>query len=345
MLKKMEKEIITYHKELKDFINAMPDFPDSLVNSTFEYDTGKLIKILQKKEVFEICKISESEFEAADSIDRELGKVVTDLLRETDLEQSLKDYLKLEKEIEENFSGNMYMYTKQGALSVKSLYYYKIKNFTKAITFTMECLVLDDYLVQKGIYTLNLRCFEQNKNISRIYFRDQQTELGYELIFNLINYLLNGINKNLFGNIFSHNQYWEKVPMIRETYAYELFTMITEDMIRFNINSQEFLPDDWYSELDFEVNTPDRQIIYNWIYINKQLRNSNYKDYFDGLLYYFQQPYNQFYDILKISLLVDLYKLTGDNPDLARNIVSFIENRLHFNQSLRTFLIKNVFKV
>lgn len=341
----MEKEITTYHKELKDFINAMPDFPDSMVNSTFEYDTGKLIKILQKKEVFEICKISESEFEALDRIDRELGKVVTDLLRETYPEQSLKDYLRLEKEIEDTFSGNMYMYAKQGALSVKSLYYYKIKDFPKAITFTLECLVLNDYLVQQGIYTLNLRCFEQNKNISRIYFRDQQAEPGYELIFSLINYLLNGTNKNLFGNIFSHKQYWEKIPVIRETYAYELFTMITEDMIRFNINSREFLPDHWYSDLDFEVNTPDRQIIYNWIYINKQLRNSNYKDYFDGLLYYFQQPYNQFYDILKISLLLDLYKLAGNNPNLTREIVNFIENKLHFNQSVRTLVIKNVFKV
>ncbi|WP_294263970.1 hypothetical protein [uncultured Chryseobacterium sp.] len=345
----MEKEMVTYYKELEEFADAMSSFPASSFNSTFEYDTGKLIKILQKKEVFEICNTDEEQFDSIDRTDRELGKIVSDLLKETDLDQSLKEYLDIEKKIENSFSGNLYMYAKQGALSVKSLYYYKIKDFPKAANFTLECLVLNDYLVQQGIYTLNLRCFEQNKNISRIYFRNHQEDSGYQLIFNLINYLLNGVNENLFGNIFSQKEYWMKVPIIRETYAYELFTMITEDMIRFNIHSTEFLPDDWYSGLDFEVNTPDRQIIYNWIYINKQLRDSNYKDYFKGLIYYFQQPYNQFYDILKIALLLDLYKFVEKNTPsytttVTLGIIDFMENKLYFNQSIRSFLIKNIFK-
>ncbi|WP_407492417.1 hypothetical protein, partial [Elizabethkingia anophelis] len=336
----MKKEI-SYRNELAQFVNAIEYFPNSLEVAPFEYDTGKLIKILQKKEVFEICKINDYQFDEVNNIDLKLGKIVADLIKQINPKQSFEEYLEIERKIENCFSGNLYLYAKQGALSVKSLYYYKIKDFSKAITFTLECIVLNDYLVQQGIYTLNLRCFEQNKNISRIYFRNGEVQLGYELISNLITYLFNGKSNNLFGNIFNEKQYWDKVPIIRETYAYELFTMIAEDIIRFNIQKNDiFLPDEWYIDLDFEVNTPDRQIVYNWIYINKQLRSSNYKEYFDSMIYYFQQAHSQFYDILKIFLIIDFHKFINRNkiPNkivIENKIVDFIENKLNSYLPLR----------
>lgn len=341
---------MTYRTELANFISAIPTFPNSSTGSNLQYNTGKLIKILQKKEVFEVCNIDDFQFEEVNRIDIELGTIVSDILKEVNLEQSLIQYLEIEKKIENSFSDNLYLYAKQGALSVKSLYYYKTKDFPKAMTFTLECTVLNDYLVQQGVYTLNLRCFEQNKNISRIYFRDHKDEDGYKLIFNLLNYLFNGNSTKLFGNIFNHKEYWLKLPIIRETYAYELFMMITEDIIKFNINNtEEYLPDYWYADLDFEVNTPERQIIYNWIYINKQRKNLNYKEYFDCLIYYFQQPINQFYDILKISLLIDLHKMVKKNPNVDikifnKKIVDFMKNKLSSHISLQKLLIKNIFQ-
>lgn len=44
----MKKEI-SYRNELAQFVNAIEYFPNSLEVAPFEYDTGKLIKILQKK--------------------------------------------------------------------------------------------------------------------------------------------------------------------------------------------------------------------------------------------------------------------------------------------------------
>lgn len=339
-----------YYKDVLRFINSMHSFPHSLENTPFEYNTGALIKILQKKEVLQVCHADETSFAMVNAADIELGKVVTALIRGEHPEKSLNDYHVLEKKIGDDFDDNLYLYAKQGALSVKSLYYYKMKDFSKAITYTLECIVLNDYLVQQGIHSLNLRCFEQNKNISRIYFREGKWKQGYSLIKNLLNYLLTGNSIGLFGNIFKNPSYWSNVPIVREIYAYELFVMIAEDMIRFNINNQDyFLPDAWYQDLDFDVNTPDRQIIYNWIYINKQLRSENYTEYFDSLIYYFSQPESYFYEILRVCLLIDLFKLIRKNQSpglqsIAKEMVAFIENKLISNTSLRESVIKNIFK-
>jgi hypothetical protein len=334
---------------IKQFIEGFSTFPASLVTSIVDYDTNRLVKVLHEKEVIEIFKISKEQFDTANSIDFELGKIVNELIKEVHFNRSLQEYFEIEKKIEDNFSGYLYIYVKQSALSVKSLYYYKIKDFKKALSLTIECIVLNDYLVQQGIYSLNLRCFEQNKNISRIYFRDNQFELGYKLISNLLNYLLNGKDNELFGNIFKNQFYWSKIPLLRETYSYELFTMIIEDMIRFNINNHiDFLPNIWYINLDFEVNTPDRQIIYNWIYINKQLNCLNYEEYLESLMYFFQQPYSQFYDILKISLLIDFRKVILNlniiNKEiLIKKIGYFIKENLISNNQHK-FLIDKIFQ-
>jgi len=340
-------ETATQEQVFDQFASEIDSFPASLETSAITYNTGKLVKILQEKEVMEVCGIGKAEFDLINEIDFELGKVVVDILKEGNLPQSIEDYNRLEQRIEESFAGNLYLYAKQVALSVKSLYFYKMKDFDKAIAITLECNALNDYLIQQGIFTLNLRCLEQNKNISRIHFRAEQSESGHTLLNHLLHYLLTGEDRGLYGNIFKLDTYYQKTPVLRETYTYEMFTMLAEDMIRFHYkNHRDYFPNQWYAGLDFEVDTPDRQIIYNWMYINNILHEGKLEEFFESLIYFLGQPISHYYDIFKISLVLDTWKLLLKSDYAKKNeaiekIKSYLNTKLILHEKLRDHMVQH----
>lgn len=331
---------------LMQFVNQIDAFPASELTAIGNYDTGKLINILREKEVINVCQVTRDDFEVVNQIDISFGKVVRDLVQGKHLQVSYHEYLELERNLENTVSGDLYIYAKQAALSVKALYFYKNSEFQKAISTTLECIVLNEYLITLGMGTLNLRCFEQNKNISRILLKSGNDRAGYVLIFNLLNYLLTGTANNLYGNLFKDNNYFNIVPILRETYAYELFSMFSEDMIRFNTGNRAALfPKSWFLELDFEVNTPARQWIYNWIYINKQLAAHNYDEYVGSMIYFFEQPASVFYDVMKMALLVDFTRVARqchcDENIIPARIASYVMEKLRCNEKLRKYVIEH----
>ncbi|MDV3674121.1 hypothetical protein CMU30_07315 [Elizabethkingia anophelis] len=65
------------------------------------------------------------------------------------------------------------------------------------------------------------------------------------------------------------------------------------------------------------------------------------------MIYYFQQAHSQFYDILKIFLIIDFHKFINRNkiPNkivIENKIVDFIENKLNSYLPLRKFFIKSI---
>jgi len=300
-----EKTICTY---LESFLQEVENFSRSEDSSTIPYDTNKLMKIIQNKQVVDVCNIDSDTMIVFEDIYHSLAQIVSHLLINVQ-PGLLVDYQKLEQQIEENFSGNFYLYVRQTALSVKALYYYKIREYKKAFSITLECIALNEHLVHKGIHTLIHRCSEQNKNIALIHFREGDDESGYRLLRILFTYLLNGNDMGLLGNVFNNKLYWEKSPVIRESYTYELFTLTVEDVLRFKAKTPEIFPISWYAEIEFDVNKPDRQVIYNWMYINNQLHCHKYEEYIVSLIYYLKQPISLSYDALKIYLLHDLCKV------------------------------------
>jgi len=343
------RTITLENEKIEQFLSLIPSFPKSIDRPFFEEDKEKFFMALHKKELKEICGIDEEDVAKADNILKKLSEIAKELMsKNTELDDSLKKYLSIEQEIESSFLGNHYIYVKQRALSVKALYYYKIKNFNKAIVFTIECNALIEYLLNQGMYTLSTRCFEQNKNISRVYFRSNQIELGNKTAKSLLCYLFNGeYNEGLFGSIFNNHRYWSKNPDLRAFFAYEAFTNIAEYIVRSNLNNHlDFLPNEWYIDLIFETETPERQLIQNWISVNVHLKNGNYEAYFDSLICFFEQPYNKHYDILKISLLIDftklIIKLNVENQELiTEKINDFFNHKIICNKSLYNIWISN----
>ena len=329
-------------KTLDSIRAEFKNFPKSSTDSTVEYDTGKLIKIIREKEIKEVLNVSEEDFAIADQIDIGLGDVVRDLVFEKDLEKSMEECHAFNRRIEDETIGDLYIFSRQGILSVRSLYEYKKQNWQKAIDYTVECITLNDYLVEKGVHSLNLRIFEQNKNISRVLMRAGRFEEGYTLVHNLLDYLLAGKNQGLYGSIFNHPEFWNQLPVIRETYAYEMFCMLVEDMIVFNLeNKSEFFPRDWYHNVDFEVDNINRQLIYNYMYINNQMHEGNFDEFTDAFTYYFSEEFSVYYEIFKISLLIELCKIvTNSNYEqkdqFLCEILQFLEDNIVISENLKT---------
>jgi hypothetical protein len=333
-------------EKIEQFVCLIPSFPESIDASFFEEDKEKLFMALHEKELKKVCG---NDIVNHEVVLKKLSETAKGLMSgNNNINDTFKKYIKLEQEIESGFSGNQYIYVKQRALSVKALYYYKIKNFQKALVFTIECNALIEYLLHQGMYTLSTRCFEQNKNISRVYFRNNQIDLGNKTANSLMCYLFNGeYRTGLFGSIFYNNFHWSKNTDLREFFAYEAFTNITENIVRSNLNNNlDFLPNEWYIDLNFELGTPERQLIHNWISINKYLKNGNYDEYFDSLISFFQQAYNKHYDILKISLMIDftkfLHKLNLENKEfITGKINDFFTYKIICNKSLYNLWISS----
>ncbi len=340
------------HQLLDNFLLHISDFQKSTEDNSTKYykSSEEHVKKIFYKELKLVCGASKSERELLTKFSAELRKVVQDLMIGDDFEKSLSEYSSIESKIEKEVPSNLYLCAKQIALSAKALYYYKNKNWDKSLAITLECNALNDYLVQQGIHSLASRVFEQNKNISSIFLREQKFDSAYSLLFNLFNYLFNGTNKNLYGNSFNCTSLWEKTEMLREVYIYQMFIAIVTDTVRFNLYNKDcFLPSKWYLNLNFDVNNTNRKVISDWIYINKKLRENNHRKFFISLTNFLSQPISSHYDILKISLIIELNKLIQNSgystKELLLDKISFyLKEKLNGHTRIREVMIKRLNK-
>lgn len=342
------------NKQLLDSLLLQIDvFPkskeDVRMKEFVRLEEEKLQNILNKElELF--CGVSSKEIKRISQFSSELDNTVKDLLKKVDLEKSLEEIKNIENQIEKEITGDAYLFARQIIMSVKALYHHKKKNWKKAFAITLECNSLNDYLVQKGVHTLSLRVFEQNRNICSIFLKEEKYKSAYSLLFNLLNYVLNGTSENLYGYSFYKSNTWKQTESLREGYLLNLFIIQLKDSVRFNFyNKEDFLPTDWYLNLKFDTNNPNRKILSDWIYINKSLRENNYVKYFSALTNFLNQTIGSRYDILKVALIMDLIKVLekfdySSKEVLLDKISSYLNNKLQGNDRMREIMIRKINK-
>lgn len=303
--------------------------------NTIVYDNGALVRIIRNKELKEVCKVTSESIETFEGIYSELGKMVSAIIKSAH-SSTLNAYLEIESRINSSFSGLFHLYAKQTALSVKALLFYKLGCHAEALAATHECIALNDILVQNGMHSLLYRCMEQNKNIARIYQKQGMKSLSEALLKTIFNFLFNGqVSEGVLqGSVEIYKQSWKKSLTLRESYTYELFRITVEDGLRNNAPQPETAKKTWFSELEFDVTNSDRQVIYNWIYINNQLADNNYKEYIESIIYFMKQRINFSYDPLKIHLIHDLCALVkgsqySNKVVLMSKLVRFMDNKVH----------------
>lgn len=320
------------------------ELPPSTRESPMLYNYNKLMNILQKKEIFGLVQNQET-IDKAHMLSGKFAGITRSIVTGSGSgEEPLAAYNDLELQIEESLTGSMYIFAKQWGLSVKALYHYKHKNYDKAFDYSLECVILNEYLIREGIFTLLFRSAEQNKNITRILFRSGNWEAGAASAKDLLNYLLNGEPGALHGEVFEEKRYWNEMPYVREGYAYECFRAMVSLVIHLEKGNLPNVPDLFpqvFGDLTFDVNTPDRQILHNWIYIKTLFQSGSYENFLVEFLDFMNDPKSKVYDILKIDLFLDIVKLLKKGEQypneeaLLREINSFLETHLDVHEYLK----------
>lgn len=339
---------IHQHNDLISFGSELVHFPASSKEHPHNLDLGKLSTILRDEEINQVCNPSVKEIEQFYELDNKFGVIVKDMVFERHLEKSLREYEELDKSIETNFTGKYYLFVKQWAYSLKALYFYKTNDFEKAKALTIESIALVDYLMHSGTYNLNTRCFELIKNVAKVYLKENKQEEGYEIIRNLLDYIFNGnYHSNLIATFTKHKVFFEETPILREDYGLSIFIEILENTIFSGVETgTSFLPNQWFIKLEIEVDTLEKQILYNFIYIEQKRQEKKYNEYMDALHYFFEQEYSSLFDPLKVYLLFNYYQLTkknnSDDEWNKKEIVNFIQNKTIINPKLKEKVISNL---
>jgi len=338
---------INQNINLFSFGKEMKNFPASLKEHSHNINLNKLSSILRDKEIKEVCNPTDIEVELFYDLDTKFGVLVKDMVFERHLEKSLKEYEELEKTIEITFKGNYYLFVKQWAYSLKALYYYKVNDFSKALALTIESIALVDFLIHSGTVNLNTRCFELIKNVAKVYIKERKNETGFDIIRNLLDYIFNGnYHDNLVATFPKYNFFFEETPILREDYGLNIFIEITENSIFSNISCKSsYLPNSWFKDLNIEVDSLEKQIIYNFIYIDQKLHKEEYQDYIEAIHYFFEQEYTSFFDPLKAYSLINYYRLINKKKTVKclfeKEIVNFIQNKITINPKLKERIISN----
>ncbi len=202
--------------------------------------------------------------------------------------------------------------------------------------------------MHSGTYNLNTRCFELIKNVAKVYLKENKQEEGYEIIRNLLDYIFNGnYHSNLIATFTKHKVFFEETPILREDYGLSIFIEILENTIFSGVViGNSFLPNQWFIKLEIEVDTLEKQILYNFIHIEQKRQEKKYNEYIDAIHYFFEQEYSSLFDPLKVYLLFNYYQLTKkNNSDGEWNkeeIVNFIQNKIIINKKLKEKVISNL---
>jgi len=302
--------------DLDKLLVAAEKFPPSLNESTMLYDYGKLGQILQEKELVSVVKDTDA-IELAHVISRKFNVLPQMIVKKSASgAEILKLYHEIQQEIEDKLSGLLHVFATQWGYSVLALMSYKNGDYNHAINKSVECIILNEYLIRSGISNLLIRAAEQNKNVIRVLFRSADWKTAASFAHDFLMYLFNGTCKLQKGQIFFEKKYWKKNEYVREGYCYECFRSVVSLVIhsekRLGVSAQDLFTH-IFSNLDFEVNTPDRQIIYEWLQLKKLCFSGDYGKFKDEFVAFMSTPLSKIYDILKISIILDMQNLLNNS--------------------------------
>jgi len=302
--------------ELRELLSEVEKFPPSLNESTMLYDYGKLAHILQEKELINLVKDNEM-LELAHTLSRKFNPLTQQILQKSVSDtEFLMLYQQIQHEIEKQLSGPLYIFATQWGYSVLALLFYKNGDYHNAINKSLECIILNEYLIRSGISTLMMRAAEQNKNVIRVLFKSDDWKNAGNYAHDFLMYLFNGRCELQNGQIFFEKKFWKKNEYVREGYCYECFRSIVSLAIhsekRLGVSAQD-LYTHIFSNLDFEINTPDRQIIYDWLQLKKLCFSGEYRKFKNEFVAFMSTPISKIYDILKISIILDVQNLLNNS--------------------------------
>lgn len=257
-----------------------------------------------------------------------LGQEVLDLIAAAD------------EAIEQELPAELGLYAKQTGQSVKALYYYRRKEYARAMALTLECIVCNDYLVSQGLETHILRIIEQNLNVSRVRYAQGDKAGGLLAWKSMFDYLFNGTPDHLYGASLRNRAHWESLRFLREPFIMDWVEIFVFYLL-LNANAgkehERELFDATFDHLAeaAAVDTADRQAVVEWIKLKRKYFRDDLKGLAAGTLAFIKRWPSKLYDPLKLSLCQNVLYAAGTSGPLSGAVYGFTQEKL---------ILKNGFK-
>ena len=319
---------------LDNILFNIDSFSASSSISSRPYSPSKLLHILQNKEL-----LNHADDIVIDLVDKLSGQYnwPTTLVIKGEFDKATQAISEIDTRAEEQLPPILCLYAKQWGLSVKALSYYKRKMFEPACAITTECIAINDYLIRIGFSTLLYRRLEQEINLSKIYTKQENWRSGYLLFGSIIYYLENGKSEGLSSDIFGDSSLWGKTPYLREINLLDFVCRATASLIAFTAQKPEqekVIFGDLFARINqLKTNTLERLVLSDWLHLKQKYFSEQNEEFVSGLIEFMQEDLSKEFDILKLSLFQNLFRLI-DKPKsecsdvVITNLRRFIDNKL-----------------
>ena len=327
---------------LDELVNIIPAIPQSLKETHRTYNHRVLNKVTVQNEISKF-NFPVQLLERSSQLSKHYDDIAGEINRNGVSEDLINDILQTDLAVEDELEDELNLYTKQSGLSVKALYNHKIGHYQNAFDLTVECINVNDTLINKGVCTAILRNVEQNVNLSRIYYSKNEIDKSYQAWKGILDYLVNGTVNNIVGSAFKNHAVWEEIKYLREPCILEWFDLFLYYVLK---NGEKSIEDEkkiFYSvllDLEINISTFERSAIKDFINI-KQYYFENQTELFVEDFVIFNEFYNnKEFDTLKLSLCQSLLNLIESNNYGSKNglkivINDFIKEKLILKQYLK----------
>ncbi|WP_158797076.1 hypothetical protein [Pedobacter sp. L105] len=253
--------------------------------------------------------------------------------RKNDIQEAL-DTLCLADHLDDTLDGEALRLTNLFKVSAWANYYYKTNEFDKAIHLLVGGLSRSIELEKEGYYVLIFRRIEQLQNISRILISAGRYMEGFNLIRNIIRFLITGSAEGLYVADWDHKKI-VKIRQLMESTCDAVFiqlAMLNTKTMESNIYDDRFYDEFFFKEFleTLPVDTYNRTIIYNWMYVKTSYAEGE-AGFFNNMTdFLVDADISSEYNVLKKNLLHQaVYVLKNTHNSEFENYESVISDYIN----------------
>jgi tetratricopeptide (TPR) repeat protein len=228
-------------------------------------------------------------------------------------------------------------YVKLYYLSGLAYYYFRKKDFDKAIEYTVQEIQETEVIEHMGATSLHYRRTGHVLNLIKIFKATNDTSKAIPLFLGALSYLLNG-DSTLMPIGGWNSDLLNFIPYVRQRCFDIFFIDAVDTLIHYQADEdhKNTLIEKLFMQIpDFEPQNNNQAMHYNWLYLQRQFYQKNYGEFIKDCIEFCQMPFDNSFDSLKLSLLANIIKvsrthLEGTNlqQQLIGKINTFIQTKL-----------------
>lgn len=337
----MEHQLI--QQELERFSEMIDSFPTSDAVSKF-YHIESIVSPIE----YNLFKVFFGEEEYAKALNLVLeAQEAIKKCKFGDLEEGYNKFESV-KTASEKLSEKAHQYVKLYYLSGLAYYYFRKKDFDKAISYTLQEIQETEVIEHMGATSLHYRRTGHVLNLIKIFKATNDIQKAIHLFLGTLSYLLDG-NATLMPAGGWNSDLLNFIPYVKQRCFDIFFIDAVDTLINYQADdeSKEILIEKLFMKLpDFEPQNNNQAMHYNWLYLQRQFyQKKNYEEFIKDCSEFCQMPFDNSFDSLKLSLLANIIKVSHthlEGTTLQKKLISKINNFIHTKLASPEHLKNNV---